>query len=566
MLPRMMLRRGLALILAAVAVSGCRDDRVEERASGDVQYTWSPSRSESVAGVPAAEVASAITARLRGTPPEGIAPDVWKHVEVLYKAYGSTPLWLGPDGPDEQRTTALIRAITDAHTDALRLEEYPLTALYRAITAVRETKPATAATLADADVLLSSTYLSLAEDLLTGQTNPREVTDNWHIDFQHEKLDSAVVHSLRADDLDRGIARMRPQDPDYEVLRQGLQQMRQVVARGGWAPVPEGKPLKAGDRESPARLAALRARLAVEGIAAPEDTAGIYTQAMSDAVAQFQERHGIVVDGMLGAETVNSMNVPATFRLGQIAANLERHRWLPRTLGARYLFVNVPAFRLQAFDSGRVALEMKVIVGEEYEGRTTPAFSDMMEHVVFRPYWNVTPTIQAKEIEPKIASDPGYMARNNYEWWNDGGERRIRQRPGPENSLGLVKFMFPNSYNIYLHDTPARELFEKDVRAFSHGCIRVEKPAELAQWVLGWDAARVDAAMDEGGDNRTVVLPEKIPIYIAYFTTFARDGRLYYGNDLYSRDMALAEAMAPGAFPSAAAMQNLQALRQLVTR
>ena len=126
--------------------------------------------------------------------------------------------------------------------------------------------------------------------------------------------------------------------------------------------------------------------------------------------------------------------------------------------------------------------------------------------------------------------------------------------------------MFPNSYNIYLHDTPARELFEKDVRAFSHGCIRVEKPAELAQWVLGWDAARVDAAMNEGGDNRTVVLPGKIPVYIAYFTTFARDGKLYYGNDLYSRDMALAEAMAPGAFPSAAAMQNLEALRQLVPR
>jgi murein L,D-transpeptidase YcbB/YkuD len=207
---------------------------------------------------------------------------------------------------------------------------------------------------------------------------------------------------------------------------------------------------------------------------------------------------------------------------------------------------------------------MKVIVGEEYEGRTTPAFSDRMEHVVFRPYWNVTPTIQAKELEPKIAADPGYMARNNYEWWNDGGTRRIRQKPGGKNSLGLVKFMFPNGYNIYLHDTPARGLFEKDVRAFSHGCIRLEQPAQLAQWVLGWDGDRVREAMENGRDNRTVVLPEKIPVYIAYFTAYGKDGQLHFGNDLYSRDEDLVQAMASGAFPSTQALQQLEALRRLV--
>src|SRR5690606_15062243 len=128
---------------------------------------------------------------------------------------------------------------------------------------------------------------------------------------------------------------------------------------------------------------------------------------------------------------------------------------------------------------------------------------DFMDHVVFRPYWNVTPDIQRKEIEPKINADPGYMAANNYEWWNDGGTRRVRQTPGPKNSLGLVKFMFPNSYNIYLHDTPSRSLFQRDVRAFSHGCIRVENPNALAQWVLGWDEARVEQAMERGKDNQT---------------------------------------------------------------
>lgn len=555
--------RYAALLVMGLAAAGC-EGRSEASAGGDVDYSWSPARTETVAGVPAEAVKSAIRARLESDAPEGLHPELWEHVAVLYQAYDGAPLWMESDGPNQERTTALIRAMVGAHTDGLRLEEYPVPALYRAIVAVREAKPAAAELLAEADVLLSSAYLALAEDLLSGQTSPKEVTDAWHIDYQHEKLDSAVVRSLRAEDLDRGIARMRPQDPDYEALRRGLQEMREVVARGGWSTVPEGKPLKVGDRESPSRLAALRARLLAEGIQLPADTSSVYTQALADAVKQYQARHAIGVDGMLGAETVKSMNVPATYRLGQIAANLERHRWLPRSLGERYIFVNVPAFRLQAFDSGRVALEMKVIVGEEYEGRTTPAFSDMMEHVVFRPYWNVTPTIQAREIEPAINRDPGYMARNNYEWWSDGGVRRIRQTPGPRNSLGLVKFMFPNSYNIYLHDTPSRSLFEKDVRAFSHGCIRVEKPAELAQWVLGWDAARVEDAMENGRDNRTIKLPRKIPVYIAYFTAFTDQGRLHFGNDLYSRDDALVTAMAPGAMPSPQAMQNLESLGRLV--
>jgi murein L,D-transpeptidase YcbB/YkuD len=164
--------------------------------------------------------------------------------------------------------------------------------------------------------------------------------------------------------------------------------------------------------------------------------------------------------------------------------------------------VNVPAFQLRAFDKGEPVLEMKVIVGQEFEDKATPVFSDSMETVVFRPYWNVTPDIQAKEIEPKLASNPGYLAANDMEYWNDGGARRIRQRPGPEELTGLREVPLPNDFNIYLHDTPNHELFDKDVRAFSHGCIRVEKPAELAQWVLGWDAARVDRRCAREGTTR----------------------------------------------------------------
>jgi murein L,D-transpeptidase YcbB/YkuD len=167
-----------------------------------------------------------------------------------------------------------------------------------------------------------------------------------------------------------------------------------------------------------------------------------------------------------------------------------------------------------------------------------------METVVFRPYWNITPDIQRKEIAPKAASDGGYLERNNMEYYKDGGETRIRQRPGGKNSLGLVKFLFPNNFNIYLHDTPAKTLFQQTNRAASHGCIRLEKPAELAQWVLGWDAGQVEGAMNGSTDNKSVRVPKKIPVYIVYFTTYVRDGRLYFGDDVYGRDDALVKQVA----------------------
>jgi murein L,D-transpeptidase YcbB/YkuD len=182
-------------------------------------------------------------------------------------------------------------------------------------------------------------------------------------------------------------------------------------------------------------------------------------------------------------------------------------------------------------------------------------FSDHMEHVIFRPYWDVPPKIAANEFTGGIPSDFDVSTRN--------GQLHLRQRPGPKNALGLVKFMFPNDFNIYLHDTPNDDLFKKDVRAFSHGCIRLEKPAEMAQWVLGWDANRVEQAMQNGPNDRAIKLPKKIPVYIAYFTTYVRDGQLWFGNDLYGRDRELAQAVVGGAMPSAAAVRAVAALRQL---
>lgn len=567
-------RRGmlLSLSLAVLVAVGCKGRRPD----ADVARAWAPSRVDAVMGVPTTAVTSSIQAQL-ATRPDGIPADRWRNMQQLYATYGNVPLWLEADGFNQVRSKALLRAVIDASTDALRLDTYPLEELVTTLSAVRATKQASAEQLASADVLLSSAYLELAEDLLTGQVDPKLIEQDWHIATGHEPIDSAVARSLRDPLLDSAIARMRPRDPEYNALRRSLVSFRNIVAAGGWAVVPAGKALKPRQTDAPARLAALRERLQIEGFgavgggdAAGATTSGattsgatVYDSGLAGLVADYQARHGIEVDSMLGVETVKSLNVPAEYRLAQIAANLERYRWMPRSFVGRYIIVNVPAFRLEAHDSTGT-LEMKVIVGEEFEGKTTPVFADSMETVVFRPYWNITPNIQAKETAPKIAADPKYMDANDLEYFKDGGDTRIRQKPGPKNSLGLVKFMFPNRFNIYLHDTPDGSLFAKDVRAFSHGCIRLEKPDELAQWALGWDAARVDSAMQQGLDNESTKLSKKIPVYIVYATAYERDGQLYFGNDLYSRDEALIQAMSGSMTPTANALRSLEALRKLV--
>jgi len=472
------------------------------------------------------------------------------------------------EGPNKPRTNALLRAIVNANADALRLDAYPLAELVQNIRAVRDAKAPTAEQLAAADVLLTTTYVALAEDLMGGQTDPKQLSQDWHISGRGERVDSALVRSLRTVKLEDAMARMRPQYDDYAVLQRALTHFRDIMKKGEWKTVPTGKQLRRGDHDSAARLRALRVRLAAEGFttgtsgSTPVQTT-VYDRSLAGAVAHFQAHHGIVVDSILGDSTVRSLNVPADYRLAQIAANLERLRWLPRDPGQRYVIVNVSAFRLQAYDSGQRALEMKVIVGEEFEGKRTPVFADSMETVVFRPYWLITPTIQKKEIEPKIAADPGYLERNDMEYYQDGGETRIRQRPGDKNSLGFVKFLFPNDFNIYLHGTPEGQLFEKDVRAFSHGCIRLEKPEELASWVLGWPLDRV-REYEHGANNRSVPVPHKLPVYITYLTTYSRDGELYFGNDLYGRDDKLVEQFTSASFASPETVRNIKALEQLV--
>lgn len=338
-------------------------------------------------------------------------------------------------------------------------------------------------------------------------------------------------------------------------LEQALDTYERIADDGGWATIPDGSLVEPGDTNRQ-QVSALRARLAATddlGRAAAEGA--VYDADLSAAVAAFQRRHGLAVDSLLGANTRAALNVPAQERVAQIRAALDA--WsdlpdIPEGPDARYVIVNVPEFRLRAFEGNREALQMKVVVGAAYDGRATPLFHDTMEHVIFRPYWNVPPSIARDELVPKgpqtLEAD-GFEIVSHYAPDADvyamtaanldrvaAGSLRLRQKGGQDNALGLVKFIFPNKYAVYLHDTPADHLFSDATRAFSHGCIRVERPVDLGAWVLGpkgWDADRVQAAMTDG-ERQKVVLDDPIPVYIVYLLVYADDsGKVYFLEDLY---------------------------------
>jgi murein L,D-transpeptidase YcbB/YkuD len=319
-------------------------------------------------------------------------------------------------------------------------------------------------------------------------------------------------------------------------------------------------------------LAALAQRLQLLGDL-PADkviATDAYQGDLADGVKRFQLRHGLTADGRLGAQTIKQLNTPLSSRVEQLGLALERWRWISPEFKEPPVVVNIPEFRLRAFDAaGNVALSMNVIVGKAMR-HETPVFDRDMQYVVFRPYWNVPPSIQRSEIVPAITRNRGYIAQKNYEVTThqgqvvtDGvvsdevleqlraGKLAVRQKPGPTNSLGLVKLIFPNEYNVYLHSTPAQQLFAQTRRDFSHGCIRVEKPEELAAWVLQgrpeWSVDKVREAMSSGRDNLQVNLPQPIPVLILYVTAVPTpDGSVLFYDDIYGHDASLRQTLAKG--------------------
>ena len=360
---------------------------------------------------------------------------------------------------------------------------------------------------------------------------------------------------------------MRPDYGSYGALLSALASYRGLDQRGGWRPIAAGPTLRKGDVGD--RVAEVRRRLAAENFLASAAGADTFDVTIAGAIAEFQRRHGLAIDSAVGPATRTALNIPASRRVTEIEANLERLRWLPPDPGQRFIVVNVPAFMLSAFEGRERTITMRVVVGSELTNRRTPIFADTMEYVEFGPYWNVPRSIAVNEILPQARRDRGYLARNNYEilrGWGDNAPAvdprtlsdaelsstryRVRQKPGPNNALGRVKFMFPNDYAVYLHDTPARARFEDTDRAASHGCVRVADPQALAEYVLhdraDWPPARIAATLNAGRRMR-VELKHGPPVYLVYLTAFGRDGQVLFRDDIYDRDEQLVKALVASA-------------------
>jgi len=422
------------------------------------------------------------------------------------------------------------------------------------------------------DVALTVSVMRYASDVHSGRVNPKAFC--FGLDNSQKQCDLAALlrdHLIHSHDVAAELNRLEPPFEGYRRTEAALETYLKLAREDDGERLPATiKPVEPGTSYSGAgrltRLLRLLGDLPASG--GPAGNSTIYEGALVEAVKHFQMRHGIDPDGRIGKGTLKELNTPVSYRVRQLDMVLERWRWVPETFPRPPIVVNIPEFRLRAYnDRYQPELEMKVIVGKAFR-RQTPVFANSMTHLIFRPYWNVPLSIQRNELVPHILKDPAYLAKNEYEVVDSrehvvpgavtpelirqlrSGRLSIRQVPGDKNALGHVKFMFPNEYNVYLHGTPAKKLFAKSRRDFSHGCIRVEKPEELALWVLrgkpGWDLDRIQAA-ENGAKPLQVNLDSPIPVLVVYGTAVVvQDGGVYFFDDIYGHDKSLLELLDNG--------------------
>lgn len=482
-----------------------------------------------------------------------------EEVSRFYWQRDFRPAWLDRDGIFLE-AGSLLQFLRRAAEEGLRAEDYPVAAIEQRLYGKVEDP----LELAQLDLLLTDAFLHYSRNLYSGRLDPRGAGIDWYIPYTPYDATPALQSALAQHDVVTPLRAMVPPHEGYRRLRQALQRLQAVAATGGWPQVEAGPILRLGMRDG--RVAQLRERLLRSGdlVAAGAVEAELYDRTLRRAVQRFQRRHGLADDGSAGETTLATLNVSVGERIEQVQANMERWRWLPRQDLPRYIMVNMAGFELQVIEQRQPVMSMRVIVGRDY--RQTPVFASQMTSLVLNPHWYVPQTILREDILPELRRDPAHLQRlglrlfsslagngtevdpATVDWQNVDSERFpyvLRQEPGPNNSLGSIKFLLPNRYGIFLHDTPHRELFRQTMRAFSSGCIRLEDPLALAEYVLAdssrWDRAALEEAI-AGNKPASVALPEPLPVLLAYWTAWVDDGgELQLRDDIYGRDRRLFE-------------------------
>ena len=505
-------------------------------------------------------VQEAIKAQL-STRPAFLANDaesqkMWKAVHTFYEQREFAPAWI-----DGRRPTGELDELLEVLQASAREGLDP--AMYGAPALLAHRQNANGRRFSrdsfqkndvdDVDVWSTWAFMAYASDLADGVTDPKKITGTWGMRPTPIDPVKLLTEALDSGDIKGAVEGVAPQHPEYIALKKALVDYEDMAQKGGWEPLPKAIKLKPGDTH--AAVPALRKRLAIthDFTGSPDDASTSYDDALVSAVKLFQLRHGLAEDGVVAGNTLEALNVPVSKRIQQIQLNMERWRWLPRDLGKNHARVNIPEYRLDLWEGDKIAMTMRTVVGAQ--DNKTPIFADKMEYIVFSPYWNVPPGIASEETLPAVQADASYLERNNLEVVGTSGEvldpysvdfstqgsYRFRQKPGTSNSLGLVKFMFPNQHNVYLHDTPADALFKQPVRALSHGCVRVEQPTSLARYLLRdkseWTEERIDAAMKAGKETH-VKLSQPVPVYLLYMTARAshEDNAVHFRADVYGYD------------------------------
>jgi murein L,D-transpeptidase YcbB/YkuD len=474
-------------------------------------------------------------------------------IPALYQQRDYSPLWTNPDSIQQ-----LLDAIRSIGADGLDPADYHLAVLEQL--QQQASSKASAAQQAEYDLLLTDSLVRLGYHLMIGKVDPVELDQNWNMDKTVGDLDTvlAMADAVTNGTVDQLIDSLRPQAPIYAQMKTALARYQGIAAAGGWQPVAEGPAIKPGMNDP--RVPALRERLAVSGeFTGADRESSAYDAALEEAVRLFQRRHGLEDDGVIGKGTLQALNVPVEQRIDQLRVNLERARWILRDLPADYVLVDIAGFQVSLVRDSNVVWETRAQVGKPY--RKTPVFRSEITYMDMNPTWTVPPTILRKDVLPAIKRDPEYLQKKNMRIldkqgktidpasidWSRGFPYMVRQDPGPGNALGRVKFMFPNKYAVYLHDTPSKSLFGRTERAFSSGCIRIDKPFEFAELLLDdpqqWGQEDILKVIDSK-QTRSVSLPQPITVLLLYWTVdFDADGYVIFKQDIYDRDAAVVSGL-----------------------